>query len=533
MVPLSGAWALASGMRIHTDFSTPLGLAYYLPYYWTLKVFGNGAAVVRHTESAIFVVAAVITFLLLRPPRYSWMVTALGVASVSLQAASPTLMGRSPVMIYEGIAYNYIGIAAGCLCLLTALFPPQGDPAQVRRREISDALLLAAILVWVAFVKINFLVQAGFFLLVVFLLFGLGQSGRIRRFYGVLAGGFVLMALLFILIFQVHLGAMFQDIRMAARCRSHWVLSTLPSMDRSDDITAFSGIYASFGRVIAEHQAELALLAVTLLGGVAAVFILGRMPVRRVLVYACLMLLVLASDLFQDMFNSYQGAIPMLACLWLFVMCVLERDKCLRDEDNTTNTARITRNWVSMMAAMAVVCHCVILAIGYLAAFSYNSGLAGRLHRSLPLLAIDQPNGIQAKGWEKFFYEGPENSETNTPFADKVNDGLNLLRQTHSDQRCIFVLDQINPFPLLLRAPYPKGQPAWMHVQATFDSENHLPAETVFGGADVVMIPKQPVNRWCARVLSEVYKSYFQSNYDMVTESGSWWLAARNNNESR
>ena len=107
LIPLSGAWALHSGLRIHTDFSTPLGLACYLPYYWAMEIFGNTANVIRQVDAGIYVVVSILAFLLLKPPRFSWLAAALRSCphqsdrcqSMCLRRPANYHLGRRPIQL--------------------------------------------------------------------------------------------------------------------------------------------------------------------------------------------------------------------------------------------------------------------------------------------------------------------------------------------------------------------------------------------------------------------------------------------------
>jgi hypothetical protein len=527
LTPISGAWALESGMHIHTDFSTPLGLAYYLPYYWMLKIFGNTDALVRHTESAIFVIFSVLSFLLLRPPRYSWKITAMGVVLISLLASNPIALGDPPTSIDEGLAYNYICIAWGYLCLLIALFPPTGEPAAIRRRETFDALLLAAGLVWVAFTKITFVGQNFIFLLAALALYRLTQGRWRLRFIGIVALGFLLMSAAFVIVYHIDLGAMFHDIRMAGNSRSHYILV----MDNDFD-NAYRGVltlYLIAQKAIVANQAELVLLAVALLCGLTSVIILGRAPLWRLAAYGSLMVLVLFFDVSQNVFNAYGNSLPMLAFMWLFLMCVLERGQCIQASIDTAAPARQAGRCMTSVAAVAVGCHIAFVAAGHVSAFCYNTGLWDWAGDETSGAVYNRMEGIQTKSWNNLIFALPRHWEGRWPPYDTViNEGLALLRDNGCDKRRVFNLDQVNPFPFLLGTPYPVGQPCWLHAQATFNLWNHFPPETLFQGADVIMIPqKQVINPATQTLLLQLYAHYLNAHYSFVAKNDYWVLLQR------
>jgi len=526
LIPVSGAWALASGLHIHTDFSSPLGLAYYLPYYWALKIFGNTHAVVHYAESGIFVVISIMAFLLLKPPRYSWTVTALGVSLISLLANSPCFFSDSPFVIYEGVGYNRIGIALGYLCLLAVAFPPLAEGGLKKRLEIQDALLLAAGLVWISFVKLNYLPMNAVLILMAVIASRLTLGTQSWRFCGVLAGAFILMAAAFVLCFHIDIGAMFRDFHMAGEARSNYMLTLASESDFAGTSSrGVASLYVRALKVLMLHQAELLLVLGTLLGGVGAVAVLSRTPMKRVAVYGALLLAVLGLDLLQNLFNTYGQSLPMIPFMWLFLLCVLERGLLAAEE-----TARVVRGLVYKVVVVAVGCYIANLAIGHAAAFAYNIKDPDGFANSGSSPGFNPNETIQAKGWEGLYMTAARDGDKpGISYAGEINQGLSLLRTNNLADKRVFVLDQINPFPMMLGTPYPTGQPVWMHAGGTYNQQNHLPAETVFAGTDVILVPKQPINSWGVQLLIYCYKPYLESNFEPVAENDCWQLFRRRN----
>jgi hypothetical protein len=114
-------------------------------------------------------------------------------------------------------------------------------------------------------------------------------------------------------------------------------------------------------------------------------------------------------------------------------------------------------------------------------------------------------------------------------YAGQINQGLSLLRTNNLADKRVFVLDQINPFPMMLGTPYPTGQPVWMHAGGTYNLLNNLPARTVFAGTDVVLVPKQPINSWGVRLLAFLYGPYLRSEFEFVAQNDCWQLFRRKN----
>ena len=253
--PIPGAWALACGLKIHTDLSSAMGLAYFLPYLTALKLFGPTMQIVKQGNAIIFITVSILAFLMLKPPRFSWTICALGVMLGSLLAANPVYFGESPMVISMGTV-NWPAISLSGLCLLVPLS---------KVRKISDAILLAVILACLTFYKLNFLlVGSGFILL------GLWTAPRISgssslKFLAWLAGFYLLFASAFVGWFRIDLAAMFRDIHMAACARSEYMFSLVPEKD-------FWGVshfgWASVGchmaRAIKSNCIELSLMGIVL-----------------------------------------------------------------------------------------------------------------------------------------------------------------------------------------------------------------------------------------------------------------------------
>jgi hypothetical protein len=488
LIPLSGAWALHSGLRIHTDFSSPLGLACYLPYYWTMETFGNTANVIRQVDAEIYVVVSILAFLLLKPPRFSWPVAALGVALASLVAASPCAFGDPPTIIWEGDRYNFLCVALGFLCLLTA--------ASKTNLGAKEAALLAFCLVWAAFVKFNYFAINLAFIMAATVYSRITYGTRWLRFYSWLAGCFALFAALFVLCFRVDLTGMFHDLHMAAAARFYYVVSVAPNTDYFG-IThhGLSSVVTDIFLVMGHQLVALLLLALFAW-------------LQRSLAAGVLVAFVLALDFGQNLFNAYAQALPMISCLFLLGASEGQSQPEIRN-----STFYRARQWLFL----PVIFYIVWFAAGHIAAFAAN------LHppRQCPT--------IHAAGFERIYFSGTCDDEKPTSiYATQLNSGLDLLRLNKLDGRRVFVFDFINPFPFLLATPYPKGQPVWMHADGTFNLKHYVPAETILAGTDVVLFPHKPVAPVTESLIFLFYNHWVLPHYKPVAINGDWAVLVKN-----
>jgi hypothetical protein len=474
LIPLSGAWALHSGLRIHTDFSSPLGVACYLPYYWTMETFGNNAKVIREADAGIYVAVSILAFLLLKPPRFSWRVAALGVALTSLVAASPCSFFDPPTIIYEGDQYNCLCVALGFLCLLTAT--SNTSPGA------KEAALLGFCLTWVAFVKFNFVVVDLAFIMAASVYSRFVFATRWLRFYLLLAGFIALFTTAFVICFHVDLIGMFRDLHMAAAARFNYVTLAAPNTDYGGIIHYGLDSIVTHICLVLGHQA----IALCLLALIAW---LQRSPAAGALVA-----FVLALDIGQNLFNSYGLTLPMIPCLFLFLLGA-----------SGQSSAPILRRWLPL----PVLFYIAWFATGYLVAVTAN------------LNPSKQCPTFRAAGFERIYFENVSDERT-TNYAVRINSGLDLLRSNKLDDRRVFVTDFINPFPFLLAAPYPQGQPVWMHAEGTYNSEHHLPPKIIFAGADVILLPQESSTPWNVTSLILIYGKWIHAHYKLVAKNDHW-----------
>lgn len=466
--PIPGTWALASGLKIHTDFSSAMGLAFFLPYLVVLKLFGPTMQIVNQGNALIFVAVSILAFLLLKPPRFNWRICTLGIGLSSLLAANPVYYGDPPSIISEG-SVNWPAIGFSCLCLLAPLSSV---------KNVSDAVLLAGILVWLTFYKLNFFVVGS-----CFILFGLIAARRIRgtgwlKFLAWLAGFYLLFSVVFVLLFHIDLAAMFRDIRMASAARSEYMFSLNTERDFQGAYRhGWPAVWLHMIRVIKSNQIELLLIAIGLLWLES---------------WACAGLIagILVVDLIQNWFNSYASSLPTLPLIWLCLACLSQK--------------RVLRTW----ASVAVGVHLLFLGSGYVSAFVYD-------------MRPPHIETIQAKGADKLFLE------PSGEYAHQLNMGLDLLRQTGRTNSAIAVLDMFDLFPFLMGTPPAKGQPSWFFAEATYNSEHRLFSETILGQVQTLLIPKHPSSVMDLQSLSLLNHKYLKTNFVLAAENDGWSLLNR------
>ncbi|MEI8233914.1 MAG: hypothetical protein WCH57_04425 [Verrucomicrobiota bacterium] len=136
---------------------------------------------------------------------------------------------------------------------------------------------------------------------------------------------------------------------------------------------------------------------------------------------------------------------------------------------------------------------------------------------------VEQPNVVRGLLTRRDFspYMTGRVSLTPYQYAHLVNDGLALLRPHVTPASRIFCMDLMNPFPLALLLPPPKGGSLWWD-RRTFSHQIFPSPQRVFGEVTHVMVPKIGLNG--AEDLREVYGAYLTEHFSHASESALWDL---------
>jgi hypothetical protein len=112
-------------------------------------------------------------------------------------------------------------------------------------------------------------------------------------------------------------------------------------------------------------------------------------------------------------------------------------------------------------------------------------------------------------------------------YAQKIDEGLKLLRDNGDDSKKIMVADFSNPFSVALHSPPARGNELWWHLGATFNPTHAPTAEGALGDADVVVIPKCAEETPTRDALLAIYGDYLTAHFDKQAESPLWALYRR------
>lgn len=107
-------------------------------------------------------------------------------------------------------------------------------------------------------------------------------------------------------------------------------------------------------------------------------------------------------------------------------------------------------------------------------------------------------------------------------YLGMIADGMTVLKGNPALSGNIFTYDMANPFNAVLHRHPLTGGNQWYHANRTFSLTSHLPAREAFGGADVAMVPKIPVEYATFDQLRSLYAPYLLANFDLAARSDCW-----------
>jgi hypothetical protein len=141
--------------------------------------------------------------------------------------------------------------------------------------------------------------------------------------------------------------------------------------------------------------------------------------------------------------------------------------------------------------------------------------------RMLPARQVFQSGALQ--GLEIQFFGG--NPPTPTSYVGTVIDGLALLARTNNANKTVTALDFSNPFNVARGIKPSDAVPIAGPSDCTYAETALPPAEAVFNGRDVVLVPKRTgAEDQKLRILWDHYRSYLTEHYRVAGESQQWQL---------
>lgn len=497
---LDTAWKVRHGVLPHTDYHSALGALNPWIFAAGIALLGPTAAVLPFCITLVAVALGCLAWRVARERLSAGL--ALGFALTQAVVAMATCVLRSPwtLQSYAGY-YNRQGYALVSILMLGLFLPlrPRDHPARGERR---DGLTAGAILGVLLFLKVSYLLAGGAMCLA-----ALGCERRFtRRWWWNLLLGFSVTALACLPLIRFDVLAMLRDLRMAAGARSE---------NPYFPITAGSflnGLWGSYVEILLLTAAQLLLRARSAPGEA------GRREggpswasfatVTGVSVFLAL----------TNMWGIY-SEMPLLAS-WAFVLLgsarreVAEpaREPRVNDRSRLVSGVLLGGLWVFTFGNDA-------LSLAG-AASPWPLAWQERALSEAPLFDSASLKSLRIVKWARVRPPLP------VPYAEKVNDGLRILRQLGGTHR-VECMDFNNPFPFALQWPATHGGIWCWHVDFSFSEKFHPAPAEAFGDADVLMVPKYPGEVVSFPVMARLYGPYISAHFKLRAETAQWFVFQR------
>ena len=457
-VPLDAAWRTLQGQWPHTDFFSPVGLAYFWQHGAAAWLWGMNS---RLASRASFIA---LPFVLIPALLFSWrrlnaFSTVLLFVFLTVLIVSPIFLDGPERLIAYIANYNRSGSALCAVTVLWALAAPRGRGAAW---DLADAVAMGVILLVLAFLKVTF-----FALAIATVAVGCVVTPRLWR-TALMAG--VILAAGIVAVELAHpglLAAYLADLRRAAAANT----------------TAFRGYYTSQAIF-----ANLISMAIILAMGAAAAWIAPRQRLALAGMVGITAACVLVSTQNYGAFSA-----PLI----VLIMLLAERLRAGDGTDNRFPTARpqlaIAGLFATLMATLPFLLTHVIGTFnqarlnrsqGVIVGEGRSDVLRDMVWLSSPVETQQIPKGLtneEIRKWNPFLPYDVLNAV--------LTDGLALLQRERLTSFSIANLSFSNPFPAALHAPPPRGVALWWDEGRTLNSKL-LTAHMALGEADVVMVPK-------------------------------------------
>ena len=490
-IPLDAAWRTLQGQWPHTDFFTPVGLAYFWQHGAAAWLWGMDS---RLVSRANFIA---LPFVLIPAALFSWrrlsaFSTVLLLVFLTVLIVSPIFLDGPERLVAYLASYNRVGSALCAVAALWALAAPRGrSPAW----DLADAVAVGVALLILAFLKVTFFALAA----------------------ATVATGCVVIPRLWRTALVA--GAIFLAGTVALELAHHGLLAAyLADLKRAGaaNTVVFRRFYTS--EAIFENLLPIALIlamaaaavwiaprqrwALAGMAGVAAACVLVSTQNFGAFSAPLVVLILLLAERLRvgdDAGGGRPAARPLLATAGLFASLMATLPFLLTHVIGTFNQARLNRSQ------------------GVIVGEGRSDVLRDMIWLSHPIDTLVIPEGVSNEEALKW------NPPLPYDLANAIlTDGLALLQRDALTSLRITNLSFSNPFPAALHAPPARGVALWWDENRTFNVK-FLTVPMVLGDAQVVMVPKLWSQYYNVRDLLSVSQGTLDK--DFTPHQSQYWTA--------
>jgi hypothetical protein len=482
---LDSGWRVLNGQRPHVDFHTAQGPVFCLYSAFAMIAAGSnlsiGFGIARAVATAAFTVWC---FLLLRN-RVAPAATLVLCVVIALMAGAPFAPTSSPFTQSMAMFYNRFGYVLLALVILEGFRPA---PSSFRSGFSSGIAISLAL-----FLKINFFGAALGFLALSLIV----RRPRWGRLAGI-AAGFLSLTALFLAWLRFDVAAMVSDLHALAVARSgnlplHRLLRTV-------------------------DNSLLAILLLVSVGLIVSALNWGKKQGSLNRLYpVALALATVIAELAVGLANQ-QDAVFFLMSIGCVLLLASISDVGIEGATQPR----------SLLGAILILGLCLPIpgALYDLAGFAnaLQDAVRHRTGQGVPRIDAPELSSLIFEGR----YPLPYKYENGPPMVDAVNDGIHLLQAHTATSDRVLTLGFVNPFPVALRRPAPRGAWVWMFVDFNIAEGDYPSAATLFAEVDAVMVPKYDGEaKPTTDALVAQYHTTLQRDYVLNAESSFWTLYTR------
>jgi len=494
---LDGGWRVLNGQRPLLDFSPGVGPLMPLIAAAGLRLSNLSVDGIGYGTALVSLLVVLAAYAVTRS-RQPWFPATLLSVLLGVLAAAPFPLGETPSLLTHAMVYNRYGYALlGVVVMESFIFPS----STASWSSSLWGLFTGIITVGLFFLKPSYGLVGGVLVLVSLLL----RLSERARSLGVPGGG--LAAILAVMIYlRFDFSGVWRAFRAMAAARS-----------------------ASFGfRIIAWAFLKglsdfLWLLALALLAGWIA-YAAGAGA--RAFVPLLLAALVYGGEALLLATNAQLSGFPLNA-----VLAILFADQVCAALPRLNDTGPVFLPRLDAIAVVAgMLCFLPVL-LPDAAGLAYAAILRVRPQSGREAATL-QPTHLAGLMLYDFDKGGDDDRRSNGhTLASYINDGARLLQKFSPPTETVFNLDFTNPFSYVLLRPPPRGGICSLDYGFQFSDRYKPPSEWLFGGADVIMVPKHPTGNVLTReALARLYLPQIQSQDRLCAQSDWWELYKRPSN---
>jgi hypothetical protein len=491
-IPLDGVWRIASGQRLHLDFFSPLGDAYYalhaLAGWWVgpleprLLLWVNALAGVLGLALGVWATR----------DRLPDVLRSLALAALALGALSPRTLD-SAVAIGFNAMYNRWGWSLAGAAALVALLPPRRGPKAL------DGALVALLVVGAFWLKVTFLPTV-----VGLVALGILCWPEQRRTLGL---GLLVGAALTLLSAWTTVGAAYRaDLALAAAANAGG-----PGLIRVGRLAGVVEVNRPW--VVAAVVLGIALIRTA--RGEAEAALGGRLAVATFALTAGG--LVVASQ-------NHDATVPLLGWAPLLAAAEWARRKDDRWAAPAAVLAAVALGWPASLDARVCWGHWALAGGPTLPASADPASPLFKVR--IPDLRRGEPPpagvGLVLDGTVPgSVYDNLSGIPWDVDTATVLDDAASLVRKHQLTERRMATLTFSQFLPLSFGAPPPRGLASWYDFQRTFNEA--WPACERLADTEVVLVPEV----WLIRRLREVHQPCLDAEFEAIDRSPLWTLYVR------